>query len=140
MGENIATVLRLPPAVLATIGIIGLTMDVFFHWGAACYGDGNCDPVSVVSTLLVDVDPATVPIWLTILGVVAHVLFIGGFLLLVLMAWIGRKSKADSERSGRSELARIEDLIRVQIERDGRSWVPLPPAMVSGDSDVRKNG
>src|SRR3989442_8283419 len=96
---------RLPPAILATIGIIGLMMDVFFHWGAACYGDGMCDPVGVVSTLLVDVDPATVPIWLNILGVVAHVLFIGGFLLLVLMDLRGRKPKAAPERHGRSELA-----------------------------------
>ena len=109
---------RLPPAVLATIGIVGLTMDVFFHWGAACFGDGNCDPVSVVSTLLIDVDPGSVPPWLTILGITAHVLFIGSFLLLVLMAWIGRKSKAESERNERNE---------------------LPPAMVS-DSDVRRNG
>ena len=62
------------------------------------------------------------------------------FLLLVLMAWVGRKSKAESKRNERSELARIEELIRVQIERDGRSWGPLPPAMVSGDSDVRRNG
>jgi hypothetical protein len=98
----------LSPFLLATIGVIGLVIDVTFHWAAACYDEDVCDPVGVVTTLLVDVDPALVPWWVTFIGVMAHTLFIGGFTLLVLNAWSGHRTPKQKQSR---ELERIEELI-----------------------------
>ena len=38
---------------------------------------------TVLRQLLIDVDPGLVPLWVTLLGMTAHAMFLGGFLLLV---------------------------------------------------------
>lgn len=115
------------PIFTAIVGAIGLALDLSFHWVSAGFEgseDGSWNPVSTLGflqTLLIDVDPATVPLWATLLGVAAHVMFLGGFTLLVVMAlkdrlpfrrmaqrlW-GTRSRRDGI-SGRAD-PRIEEL------------------------------
>jgi hypothetical protein len=126
----------LSPFLLATVGAFGLGIDVIFHWAAACYDEGVCDPVGVLTTLLVDVDPATVPWWVTFIGVMAHTLFIGGFSLLVLNAWVGHRKRPARNR----DLARVEELIRF-LDRTMRRLQPDPElAAEPHESEHRKYG
>ena len=72
--------------MVTVVGFLGLLLDISFHWVSAIYDQTT--PVAVPFTtvlrqLLIDVDPETVPLWVTLLGIMAHAMFLGGFLLLV---------------------------------------------------------
>jgi hypothetical protein len=72
--------------LITMVGFVGLLLDVSFHWVSAIYDQPipvEVPLTTVLQQLLIDVDPANVPLWVTLLGMTAHAMFLGGFLLLV---------------------------------------------------------
>jgi hypothetical protein len=62
------------------VGGLGLTIDLAFHWSAAA---DPASPLGVLRTLFVDTDPGA-PWWKVILGVAAHVMFFGVFVIMLI--------------------------------------------------------
>ena len=103
---------------LAIVGAVGLSLDLAFHWVSAGFEgtiDGSFNPVTVLTflqTLLIDVDPRTVPLWATMLGVAAHTMFLSGFMLLVFMALKGKFRKPKESGLRRQTRSDLTDELR----------------------------
>ncbi|HYY47228.1 MAG TPA: hypothetical protein VFA17_00925 [Thermoplasmata archaeon] len=111
---------------LAIVGAVGLSLDLAFHWVSAGFEgtiDGSFNPVTVLNflqTLLIDVDPRTVPLWATMLGVAAHTMFLTGFMLLVFMALKDKFRRKPKDESGIRQQTR-SDLTDDLQAREGLS-------------------
>ena len=71
----------------------GLSLDLSFHWVSAGFeGDpAHWQAVSLLrflQQLLIDVDPSQVPVWVTVLGITAHVVFFASFSGAMLVALV----------------------------------------------------
>jgi hypothetical protein len=81
---------------MRVVGGLGLSIDVAFHWSEA---ESPGSPGSVLRTLFVDADPGSVW-WVMALGVVAHVMFFGVFVLMLSSrAGVPRAELKESTRS-----------------------------------------